>query len=244
MASEYALAALPRVEIALGQRTVGCALLESARSRRLGLRIAPETGLVVTAPWGTAEQEIRGFLERHRRWVLRWMERLDGHSASPRRWPYGTTLIYRGEAHTVFVRQAAVIGVERTPDRQLLVSARSASVDGARQVLWRWLRDEAIRVIGERAEALGGRMGVRPRRVHVRNLRSRWGSCWPGGSLSFTYRLIMAPPAILDYVVVHELAHLRERNHSRRFWDSVADHVSDPHEAKQWLRVNGSLLAV
>ena len=240
--TEYAPLGLPRIELALGERTVDGILLESGRSRRLGLRIAPETGLVVTAPRGTGEREIREWFERHRRWVLRWVERFDGASASPRRWPYGPSLLYRGEAHTVLVRQAAATGVARAPGR-LLVSARAPSVESARWALRRWLMAEAARVLGERAEALGARMGVQARRVYIRHLRTRWGSCWPGGSLSFTDRLIMAPPAVLDYVVVHELAHLRERNHSPRFWAVVAEHARDPHEAKRWLRAFGPWLA-
>lgn len=241
---EHVPLCLPRVEVALGARIVGCALRESARARSLGLRIAPDTGLVVTAPPGTDAQTVRAFLARHRRWILRWVERLDGRAALPRRWPYGTTLLYRGEAHTVLVRQAPATGVDRTPDRRLLICARAAGFEGARRVLRRWLASEAARVLGERVETLGAQMGLRARRVYVRNLRTRWGSCWPGGSLSFNYRLIMAPPAVLDYVVVHELAHLWERNHSQYFWTLVAAQCPAHHEAKRWLRTFGPVLGV
>lgn len=244
MNPEHVPLCLPRVEVALGARIVGCALRESARVRSLGLRIAPETGVVVTTPPGTDEQAVRAFLARHRRWILRWVERLDGRAILPRRWPYGTTLLYRGEAHTVLVKQAPAAGVDRTPDRRLLISARAAGLEGARRVLRRWLTAEAARVLGERVETLGAQMGLQARRVYVRNLRASWGSCWLGGSLSFNYRLIMAPPAVLDYVVVHELAHLRERHHSPCFWTLVAAQCPAHREAKRWLRAFGPVLGV
>ncbi|MBI2105091.1 MAG: M48 family metallopeptidase [Candidatus Omnitrophica bacterium] len=244
MAVPYAPIAVPRMEVVLGHRTIGCAVLTSGRTRRLGLRIAPESGLVVTAPQGTGEQAIQAFLERHRRWVLRWTARLDGETAAARRWPYGPTLLYRGDAHTVLVRQAPASGVALTRGRRLLVSARAGSLESARRILRRWLMDEASRVLAQRVEVLGAQMGTEARQVYVRNLRARWGSCWPGGSLSFNYRLIMAPPAILDYVVVHELAHLRDRSHSPRFWAMVAGHAPLLHEARRWLRTYGALLSV
>ena len=245
MTSGYAPLCLPRLTLALDGRTVSCAVLESARSRRLGLRIAPETGLVVTAPRGTGEPAVRAFAARHRRWILRWAARLEDGASVPRRWPYGATLLYRGEGHTVLVRQASASGVERTPDGRLLVSAtRAPGIEGCRRILQRWLKVEAARVLSERVDSWGARMGLRPRRVYIRSLRYRWGSCWPGGRLSFSDRLIMAPPEVLDYVVVHELAHLQERNHSRRFWALVATHCPAHDEAKRWLRAFDSLLAV
>lgn len=235
---------LPRDAIALGGRFITYALRESTRARRLGLWIAPETGLVVTAPPGSSPQAVRALLERHRRWILRWVERLDGSSVAPHPWPYGPTLLYRGAAHTVLIRKARAVGVERTPDDRLLVSSRAATLEGARRVLRRWMTSEAVRILDERVAAWSAHMALRARRVYVRNLRRRWGSCWPGGSLSFNYRLVMVPPAILDYVVVHELAHLRHPNHSPAFWALVADHAPDHQAARCWLRTCGSYLGL
>ena len=235
---------LPRIEAVLEGRTIQCALRASGRARRPGLWIAPETGLVVTAPQGLDESRVRAFLQQHRRWILRQMERFQRCADAPSRWPYGPALLYRGDPHAVLARRAASGRVDRTPDRRLLVSARSPSIEGVRQMLQRWLKHEASRLLGERVAALGPRMGLVPGRVYVRNLRDRWGSCWPGGSLSFNYRLIMAPPEILDYVVVHELAHLREPNHSPRFWALVAGEYPAHREARRLLRTLGPALSV
>ena len=231
-------------EIELGGRRIGYTVQGSGRTRRLGLRIAPETGLVVTAPPGTREEFVRTFLGKHRRWIVRWTTRMNGHAATPRRWPYGPHLLLRGEPHTVLVRQASASSVEQTADRRLLVATRTGTIEAARRVLRRWLTTEAIPLITQRVEVRATAMGLRPRRVYVRSLRSGWGYCWPGGSVSFSDRLIMAPPTVLDYVIVHELLHLWERNHSTRFWALVARHVPGYQDAKRWLRTYGPALSV
>ena len=235
---------LTDAEVTLAGRPVRYTLRRSARARWVSGWIRPETGLVITLPINASLEQAEAFLLRHQRWVIRQLDGLARLSEKlPRPWPYGTSLLYRGEAHTVEVRQASAGSVECAPGR-LVVRAPSASLEGARRVLQRWLKREAEGVLSERVQALGARMGLQPKRIYVRNLRWRWGSCWPGGSLSFNYRLIMAPPRILDYVVIHELAHLAERNHSLRFWSLVASHFPEHQAARAWLRTLGSCLGV
>jgi predicted metal-dependent hydrolase len=96
-----------------------------------------------------------------------------------------------------------------------------------------------------RADAFAADLGVAYKRLTIRDGRSRWGSCSSAGGLNFSWRLILAPPAILDYVVVHELAHLRELNHSPRFWALVAAHCPDYQLQRKWLKEHGpALMAV
>ncbi len=236
---------LSSAELTLAGRAVSYTLRRSPRARWASGWIRPETGLVVTLPLHAPSEQAETFLLRHQQWVLRWLDRLARRSALlPRPWPYGASLLYRGEAHAVDVQQARPGSVERTPHRHLVVRTPSAGIEGARRVLQRWLTCEAESVLSERVQSWGTAMGLRARRVYVRNLRRQWGSCWPGGSLSFNYRLIMAPPHILDYVVVHELAHLQERNHSPGFWSLVAAHVPAHRDARTWLRTCGPSLAV
>lgn len=93
-----------------------------------------------------------------------------------------------------------------------------------------------------RVEHFAPRMGVRPARVRVKDLRSLWGSCSARGSLNFNWRLLLAPPEVLDYVVVHELAHLAETSHSRRFWALVSEYCPEHRERRRWLKENGGSL--
>lgn len=235
---------LTDAKVVLSGRAVPYTLRRSSRARWVSGWIRPETGLVVTLPLNASLEQAEVFLRKHQRWVVRQLDRLARLSEQlPKSWPYGTSLLYHGEAHTVEVRQARAGHVERALG-QLVVHAPSANIEGAKRVLQRWLKREAEAVLGERVQALGAQMGLQPKRIYVRNLRWRWGSCWPGGSLSFNYRLIMAPPSVLDYVVIHELAHLAERNHSTRFWSIVTEHFPDHKTPRTWLRTFGGWLGV
>jgi len=231
--------------IALGNRVVAYAVRQSARARRLGLWVDPATGVVVTLPRGFSARRIEPFLARHERWILRQLERLERVASQiPPRWPYGTTLPYRGDEHAVLIRPAARSMVSRESERTLVVSMRAPGIEGARRLLRRWYHGEATRWLAQRVAELSARLGLSATRMSVRNPRWRWGSCSPTGSLSFNYRLVMAPPDVLDYVVVHELAHLTFSNHSKQFWALVAAHHPDPRASRAWLRAFGSSLGV
>ncbi|MBI4597024.1 MAG: M48 family metallopeptidase [Candidatus Omnitrophica bacterium] len=229
----------------LGERQLTYTLRASSRARHPGLWMDPAAGLVVTAPRGFAPDDASAFLRRHQRWVLRWIARLERRwQGLPKRWPYGQSLLYRGQPLTVRVIGGRRGTVALIDDQHLVVATRTPSIDGARRVLSRWLKQQALQTLTERTEALASSMQLSPGRIYVRSLRRTWGRCWPSGSLSFSYHLIMAPREVLEYVVVHELAHLKERNHSRDFWALVAAHHPEYQQRCAWLRTHGPWLAV
>ncbi len=102
----------------------------------------------------------------------------------------------------------------------------------------RWMRERAAREIKWRVTEKAARLGKTCRRVTIRDQQTRWGSCSSGGRLNFSWRLVMAPEPVLDYVVAHEVAHLAEMNHGRRFWAHVATLCEDPKSSRAWLRRN------
>ncbi|MBI4354038.1 MAG: M48 family metallopeptidase [Candidatus Omnitrophica bacterium] len=235
----------PTATVTLQGREITYALRESVRARQPRLWIAPAEGLVVTVPAGWTASQTERFLRQHQRWVLRWDARHARRwQTLPKRWPYGERLFYRGLVHGVQIRPGRVGAVEVAGGCRMIVSTRTPGIDGARRVLRRWLRAQATQTLAERVEAYGAMMGLRPRRLYVRSLRRAWGRCWANGSLSFSAALVMAPPEVLDYVVVHELAHLREPNHSPQFWNVVAAYAPDYPAHRAWLRTHGPLLAV
>jgi predicted metal-dependent hydrolase len=105
----------------------------------------------------------------------------------------------------------------------------------------KWI--EACQKLPARCRELGELTGYRPARVRISAARTRWGSCSPAGSISLNWRLAMAPQAVIDYVIIHELAHLAEMNHSARFWRRVEQHVPDHRQHRRWLRQNGRLFS-
>jgi len=241
--SEIAAPQYREAVAALGSRTLAYTLRESRRARHPSCWMDPAAGLVVTVPIGARPEAVEAFLARHQRWILRWMERLERRwQGLPKRWPYGEHLFYRGEPLTVRIIPGRAGTVQRVGS-QLVVATRTPGIEGARRVLMRWLKAQAVQTLTERTEILGAMMGLAPKRIYVRALRRKWGSCWPGGSLSFSVHLIMAPPEVLDYVVVHELAHLKERNHSPRFWALVAAYHPELKVRRAWLRTHGPWLA-
>ena len=134
--------------------------------------------------------------------------------------------------------------VTRVPDESLLIELYHPTIEGARRALKRWYHAQAVRWLTERAEVFSILLGVSWKRLTVRDQRSRWGSCTAAGTLSFNYRLVMAPPAVLDYVVMHELAHRWQLNHSARFWALMARHCPSYRESVTWLKAYGPFLTL
>lgn len=196
----------------------------SARARHIRLTVTREGETVVVLPMRAPERSAALIVEKHGAWLDRQMTRIQaGRERTAARPPLalGRQLTVNGEPRVVIARS--------TQERDRLE---------------RSLRREARRVLEARVAALAPLVGVRPTRLTVRAQRARWGSASRSGSLSLNWRLLLAPPHVLDYVVVHELAHLAEPGHTRRFWALVRRHAPDADAARAWLRDHhGELLA-
>lgn len=152
--------------------------------------------------------------------------------------PHVIVLLSTGTARTT-IRRAL-----ETDDQGIrgTIEVRARDDAAARAALEAWLRDEAHGLLTARVAALAPDMGVTVTTIGVRDQRSRWGSASRGGSLSFSWRLLLAPTFVLDAVVVHELAHLRHADHGARFWALAKRHAPRTDEARRWLRANRDLL--
>lgn len=209
-------------------------------ARRLTLRVSHTArAVVLTMPRHTDFREADRFLARSLDWVR---ERLEG---VPEAVPFvcGASIPLRGQAHTIAFGgrepgRAVVSIVDDSHDAgpQLLVSG---AVEHGPRRLADWLLVEAKRDIEARVTHHAAHLKLRPRRVTLRDQKSRWGSCSSDGQLSFSWRLVLAPPLVLDYVAAHEVAHLAEMNHGPRFWRLVEQTMPRLEEAKLWLRTQG-----
>lgn len=206
-------------------------------ARRLTLRVSrTRRTVIVTLPVQCDLDEAGSFITRNIDWVR---ERLD---SLPTAVPFRNDVFIplRGDAHRlVFVgsgRRAPVVRVATPTYPELHVSGHE---EHAPRRLRDWLAKEAHRDLEERVAFHAERLRVTPKRIAVRDQSSRWGSCSTTGVLSFSWRLIMAPPTILDYVAAHEVAHLKEMNHGPRFWALVAKTMPGLDEAKRWLQIYG-----
>lgn len=205
------------------------------RARRITLRLAGGgDGVVVVLPPGIRVEEGVRLAREHAEWIR---SRL---AARPPHVPFadGEVLPVGGRTLTIRHDPAERRGVWVDGDR-LRVGGDAGSVPGR---IRRWLRDEALRTIEARIAAKAARLPRLPAAVSLRDTRSRWGSCSSGGRLSFSWRLILAPPPVLDYVVAHELAHLRHHDHGPAFWAAVDELSGQVRPARAWLRRHGSTL--
>lgn len=222
-------------ELHLDDRILPVRLKVSAASRRLTLRYdALNDCVVVTRPKGVPAREALRFARDQAQWVR------DRLAAAPPRVPFapGAEIPLLGVPHVV----------RSDPDGRRGVRAEGGAliVGGPTEFLGNRLRDwlvrEARRELTTRAHALAGRVERKVTRVSIRDTRSRWGSCSADGDLAFSWRLILAPEDVLQYVVAHEVAHLVELNHSHRFWAVVRTLAGDTRAQRAWLKAEGGRL--
>jgi predicted metal-dependent hydrolase len=209
--------------------------LKRSRRRRTTTLTIDENGLRVGAPWRASQQHIDTLLDSHARWIARKLAEWRARRPPPFIWQAGATVMALGEPLTLAVRSAGnAIQLEGS---HLYVGTGAADdPDTLAQHVVAWLRSTAQEWFEQRAAHFARALDVRTPTVRLSNARTRWGTCHPDGRVLLNWRLIQAPPALIDYVVVHELAHLREPNHSPRFWRWVAGVLPDYQERRQTLR--------
>lgn len=213
-----------------------------AGARRLTLRVSKtRRAVVVTLPAQCRMDEADRFLKTHIDWVR---DRL-GAVPEPVPFAHGAEIPLRGSPHRIRFtgtgRGRAVVAVRNETSSKPVLEV-SGRTEHAGRRLRDWLSAQALADIDDRVRFHARNLGARPRRISLRDQTSRWGSCSSSGLLSFSWRLILAPPFVLDYVAAHEVAHLLEMNHGIRFWKLVAKCVPDLDEAKEWLRQEGNEL--
>jgi hypothetical protein len=225
---------------AIAIRGAGVVFVRHRRARRYILRVLPDGTLRVTLPrWG-ARREAERFIAASQAWIDG--ERMRLADAPPRATPWGegSTILLDGRLARVRVEPDA--GGLRVWLGGVLVAAGARHTGGVRTLVRAWLRRRAAAELPARLLALAAAYGVSVRRVSVRDQRSRWGACSPAGTITLNWRLIQTPAFVRDYVLLHEIMHRRELNHSRRFWTLVAACCPGHREARQWLRTEGKAL--
>lgn len=226
----------PAEPLLIGSRTVPLLLVRNPRARRYLLRLRPDGTARVTIPRGGNPVAARQFVERSRGWLETQFQRLQSRTVSPVTWQLGTEIFFRGERLRL---EAGESGSVRLGTETMPVPVPTTDF---RPTVERHLRALASRELPPRVMALAAMHGLTVQRVSVRNQKSRWGSCSRRGTISLNWRLIQTPAFVADYIILHELAHLRHMNHSRRFWEEVERLCPDYRVAEQWLKANRPVL--
>lgn len=225
----------PKVtHIELDGAAVEVAVRVSTRARSFRLSL-PATGPLLTLPEAARWRDAEAFLHRHRHWLAARLPR----ATMARQLVAGAALPLRGVEHLVVptgVLRGRVVTTETDAGRSLLVPG-----DPQHQPrrLYDWLKQEALADLNRQSAFHADRLGVAVSQVRLRSQSSRWGSCSSNGNINYNWRLILAPPHVLDYVAAHEVAHLVEMNHSPAFWATVARTLPDMERGRAWLKTHG-----
>lgn len=219
--------------LAVSGRDIALIFRRNARAKRMTLRMDQRDGTVVVGlPPRVTEAEGERFAARHVDWIAARLQ------AQPPRRPFvdGAEIPLLGIPHILRHQPQARRGVWRD-DTVIYVSG---DLDHLARRVHDFLKAEARRQIVPRAQDKAAQLGRKIAAISLRDTRSRWGSCTSRGDLSFSWRLVLAPEHVLDYVVAHEVAHLVEMNHSAAFWALVGKISQHSAEAKHWLKAHGA----
>lgn len=211
------------------------------RSKRksIALIVGIDGSLIVRVPYKTTSKQIEAFVKEKESWIRSKKEianKLPRYK--PREFIPGEEFIYLGEVYTL-----VLVDEQSEP---LILSEHflllRSTVLNAKEVFTQWYKNQAKQVITARVNIFAEKYDFEYNLINITSAKTRWGSCSSKGSLNFTWRLVMAPQDVIDYVIVHELAHLKIKNHSMEYWREVEQIMPDYRDHKNWLNDNGQLL--
>jgi len=237
-------------QVRYGSSTIAYTVNRSGRRKKtVEITVDGHAGVLVAAPEGVPQVDIDAIVRRRARWILRKASpaMMDPH---PRQFVSGVSLPYLGRSVRMIVEEgegSRPLIRFRHWSFEILIPPKlegEARQHAIKRALMGWYKGRAQRRLEERVKRWSAVLGQHPVEVLIRDQRQRWASCAPDGTLRFNWRVIMAEPAMLDYVVVHELAHLIVKNHSTDFWTTVASVLPDYAVRRRRLRELGPYLSL
>ncbi|MGI6037137.1 MAG: M48 family metallopeptidase [Limnochordia bacterium] len=222
-----------------GQR-ISWELIRTQR-KTVEIQIHPPGLVRVRAPKGCSEDQIARLVASKADWIGEKLKEVKERTPIRRPLVPGQPFLYLGREYQLKLLSDSNPQVSLAGE-QLCISSPSFEPDYLRKLLEGWYRYEGQREIEERVAVFAPLVGKAPREIRVKEQKRRWGSCTSQGRLLFNWRCVMAPKAILDYIVVHEMCHLQQMNHSPRFWRLVGQILPDYQERRDWLREHGHRL--
>lgn len=238
-------------KIVLNDQNVTYTVRKSKRARSVRLRIDAKNGLQIVVPSGARGLDIETVLRDSADWILKHYAKMQQVKVFERRYVTGETLPYLGREWPLEVIEKRAGKLVTVTHNDLLIRVSVPSDipakdrrDAIRNALEGWYRRQAKEYLGPRVSHLARQHGFEYERISIKGQSTRWGSCSSNRNLNFNYRLMMTPPAVIDYVIIHELCHLREMNHSSRFWSLVAQYCPDYKQWVKYLKTNSARLVL
>lgn len=234
-----------------GNSSVNYEVIRSARRSTVAIEVAPDSRLLVRAPIGVDLDRIHDIVRSKAPWILGRLSKVKAirQTHTEKEFVSGESFPYLGRNYRLKVIEDGSREETRLDlkDGRFRVVVSEWLEDQARkeavhETLRQWYQDRAQAILTAKAEALSKQIGVQPSHVVVKNQAKRWGSCSRNGTLNFNWRLVMAPTSIVEYVVAHELCHLKIHDHSKYFWQLLGAILPDFEKRREWLRFNGPSL--
>ena len=210
----------------------------SARRKTVEIIVDRGGELLIAAPEGLAQEVMEGFVREKQFWLYTKLAQKEAlrRPVGTKEFVTGEGFPYLGKSHRLLLVDQQDVPLKLEAGRFRLLRTE---VNRGREHFIRWYSDHAKPWLVQRLQRWNLRVGVKPSGVEVRDLGFRWGSCGSGGTLNFHWAVILLPPSIVDYVIVHELVHLRERDHTPEFWLRVERAMPDYDQRKTWLAEHG-----
>jgi predicted metal-dependent hydrolase len=212
-----------------------------SRRRTIGLQIASDARLIVRAPYFASENLIHKLIRQKESWIRLKQDYFKQRQSKVlvRRFQPGEEFLFLGKVYPLVVSEDLPKAIALDGDLKIA----QVALAHAKEHLENWYKTQAFDYIAQRVKYYAQITGLSCRMVKVNRAQTRWASCSRKDTLNFTWRLIMAPQRVVDYVIVHELMHLKQRDHSHKFWAEVAKIIPDYKQDERWLKQNGHLLA-
>lgn len=213
-----------------------------SKRKTIALQMTQNATLVIKAPLNTSEDSIWKIVNKHKNWICKKKREIESRElrALPKKFTDTEEFLFLGRYYRLYLVEDQKEAL-RFQDNFYL--SKNALVR-AKDVFIEWYKKTGYEKIAERAYWWAQRTGLKFSKINITRAQRRWGSCSKKGTLNFSWRLVMAPLSVIDYVIVHELVHLEEKNHGNLFWRKVEMLIPDYKDRENWLRKNGYLLSL
>lgn len=221
--------------------------LEYRDRKTLAIHVRPPGVVKVFSPPGVPEYEIKSRVKSKGRWIIGKLDEVKHLDPEKfrKRFINGESFLFLGKNYDLrIISNGRKIPRVFFSNDTFYLETGIFEKEKLRKTMEKWYRKKAGVIINDRVEIYSGKIGRMARSAHVKEQKRRWGSCTAKGDLYFNWRLAMAPPGIIDYVVVHEMSHLVHADHSKRFWDKVGSILPDYKKRRKWLKENGIRLDI
>lgn len=232
--------------VSYGARRIAYRIKIGKRKKTVAISINPNAQVVISVPPFLTQGAVRDLVRKKARWIFSKQAYFKNTARlfPKKEWVSGEEVLFLGRRYRLKIKRLetkeAVLAAERI-GRRILVTVPQDFEEGKRAIrdaLVEWFIPEAETIIQQRVKRYCEQLGIQPKKVIIKNQERRWGSCSKNGVVRLNWKIIMAPISIVDYVIVHELCHLRITNHSQEFWKLVASILSDYPTRRSWLKAN------